>query len=265
MQTSRPTYLSGWTAALLVGLFGALAAACAPAPEASPTPQPLLPLVGVTPALEPLVAGWIADYADENGVPAFDLTILPLAAAEEDALANRIVVLVAAAEPPPGWFATPLGHEGVAVIVHPQNPVRDLALEDLGALFSGEVPGWGSLAGTALVVQPVVPFPGDELRSLFQDRVMQTRRIASSARLAPSPSMMGDLVAEEAGSIGLLPWSAVDDRVVVVRIEGALPSETTIGNGTYPLIAQVLALAPQEPQGAVREWLVWMQARALDS
>jgi hypothetical protein len=265
MPNFHTFHRSAWTAALLVGLFGAMAAACAPAPEASPTPQPLLPLVGVTPSLEPLVVSWMADYADANGVPDFDLTILPLAAAEEDALAGRIVLLVAAAESPPGWFATPLGREGLVVIVHPENPVRAFAFDDLGALFSGEVQRWDALAGPARDVQPVIPVPGDELRSLFQDRVMNTRRMASSARLAPSPELMGDLVAEDAGRIGLIPWSAVDGRVVAARIEGVLPSESTIHDATYPLTAQVLALAPHEPQGAVREWLVWMQARDLDS
>jgi len=265
MPNLPTSHRSAWTAALLVGLFGAMAAACAPASEASPTPQPLLPLVGVTPSLEPLVVRWMAEYADANGVPDFDLTILPLAAAEEDALAGRIVLLVAAAEPPPGWFATPLGREGLVVIVHPENPIRSFAFDDLGALFSGEAQRWDALAGPARDIQPVIPVPGDELRSLFQDRVMNTRRMASSARLAPSPELMGDLVAEDAGRIGLIPWSAVDDRFVAVRIEGTLPSESTIRDGTYPLTAPVLALAPHEPQGAVREWLVWMQARDLDS
>jgi ABC-type phosphate transport system substrate-binding protein len=264
MSSSRSARVTPLPILLALAGIGLIAAACASVPEASPTPQPPLPLVAVTPSLEPLVTGWLASYAEAEGVPEFDLTIRSLDAAEEEALAERIVLIVAAAEAPSGWFATPLGREGLAVIVHPENSVRAFDLEELGAIFSGEARSWDALGGQRLEVQPVIPIPGDELRTLFVNHVMGTRRLASSARLAASPELMADLVAEAPGRIGVLPWSAVDERVLASSVDGMLPSDDAVLDGTYPLTLQVIALAPEEPQGPVRDWLVWMQSRQTD-
>jgi ABC-type phosphate transport system substrate-binding protein len=253
--------LTRWRAGLSRVTLALFLAACAVAPEASPTPQPALPLVAVTPSLEPLVRGWLERYAEAQGVPEFDLTIRTRQAAEEEAQAGEIALVVAAGAPPAGWFATPLGHEALAVVVHPENPVRAFQADQLASIFSGETRRWDALSGPNTEIQPLVPVEGDELRTLFADRILGLRRVTSSARLAASPEDMAGLVAGDPGRIGLLPWSAVDERLLVAAIDGRLPSDDSIAAGDYPFTLDVIAMAPEEPQGALRAWLVWMQAQ----
>jgi ABC-type phosphate transport system substrate-binding protein len=83
--------------------------------------------------------------------------------------------------------------------------------------------------------------------------------VSSSALLAPDPAAVLSLVAEDAGAIGYLPLSQVTEEVRVARIDGILPGASTIADGRYPLRLTVLATAPQEPSGQVRDWIGWLQ------
>ena len=78
--------------------------------------------------------------------------------------------------------------------------------------------------------------------------------------MAPTAAAMTQLIAEDEGAIGLLPMAAVPETLRVVRVEGVLPGETTIASGAYPLTVSLLATAPEEPVGPLRDFLVWIQS-----
>jgi hypothetical protein len=123
-----------WTrlvvAARLVAAM-AVGAACTPAiPSESATPADP-PWVAVTPGLEPMVTRWVEAYRAEVGVPPFDLTVLPLEAAQDRLRRGEVDLVFAAAAPPQGWFATPVGEERVTVIVNPDNRVRGFGMREL--------------------------------------------------------------------------------------------------------------------------------------
>ncbi|HLB65368.1 MAG TPA: substrate-binding domain-containing protein [Anaerolineales bacterium] len=244
-----------WAQAIL--LLGALTA-CGPAPTPSLPPQPAR--LAVTPALGAFAFREFAAWREEAGVPDFDLEIWPEAAALQAADEGEVAAILALSAPPEGWFAAPVGVEAIAVIVNPENPVRALDLEALAQIFSGRAQTWASLGGPAEPVSPVIPLPGDGLRAGFEDQVMGGAALSGGAFLAPSPEAALTIVAQNTGAIGLIPLAAADDRARLVRIDGVLPSDETLQDGRYPLALPVLMISPEEPSGAIRDWIVWLQA-----
>jgi DNA-binding transcriptional LysR family regulator len=240
-----------------VALGFVLAAACTPAP---PTVTPAAPpWVAVTPGLEPIVTEWVEAYRTNVGVPAFDLRVLPLAAAQDALLRGELDLVFAAAPPPQGWFATPVGDGQVAIVVHPDNQVRSFTLRDLERLFSGEAVSWSTFGGQETPVQVYVPFPGDELRAAFETRAMRGRAVTPNARLYLTPANGLALVAEDSAGVGLVPQRAVTTDVRAARVEGLLPEDDT-----YPFRLDILAMAPHEPSAGVRDFLVWLQSNTAE-
>jgi hypothetical protein len=230
---------------------------CAAPP--SPTPPPLASRLAVPPGLEETAAAWLEAYSEAYGPPDFDLEVLQEEAALEESRAGEVVAMLTVLEPPEGWFAAPVAEDAIAVVVHPSNSVRSYRLQDLADLFSGRVRSWEALGGASAAVQPVVPLPGDSLRLRFEGMAMPGSPVSSSALLAPDPAAVLSLVAEDAGAIGYLPLSQVTEEIRVARIDGILPGASTIADGRYPLRLTVLATAPQEPSGQVRDWIGWLQ------
>jgi DNA-binding transcriptional LysR family regulator len=193
-------------------------------------------------------------YQGRAGVPSFDLLTLPLESAEERLERGEAEALVTIRPPRESWMATPLGRESVAVIVSNGTPLMDLTLEGLSDLFSGRRATWGEAVESGVEVQPVIPLPGDPLREYFAARVLPGLGYSGRSLLAGNPEQMLRIVSEREGALGFLPANEVRGGVSALSIGGLRPGEEG-----YPLSVEILAIAPGEPQGEVRAFLVWIQ------
>lgn len=232
--------------------------ACAPAE--APSPTPVVQQVISTPAYADLVKSWFDGYLQVNPDSFISLMNQPPEAALTSLEDGTGDVLIGGLTPPTGWFATPLGDDGIVVVVNSDLRVRDLSIDELAAIFTGRMSSWDSLTDTNLPIQPVIPLPGDEVRAAFQSTVMNGQRFTNNALLGPTPAAVLQLVDENEGAIGFLPYSAVGEKVRPIRVEGIRPGEAAINDGRYPLPITILAIAPQEPSGDVHTWLAWIQS-----
>lgn len=152
---------------------------------------------------------------------------------------------------PDGWSAFELGTEKLAVIVNPANPAQSISSAGLTLVFSGEILDWDYL-GQAPGPLTAWSLPAaDESASvaLAGGIVLAS---GDQLRLAPAPAELRAAVAADPSAIGLLPARFLDDSVRELVIDGLDPAA---------LSAPLLALTPQEPQGALRAWLGCLQAK----
>ena len=248
---------------ILLAVAISVLGACAPAE--TPTPTPALQQVIVTPAYADLVKTWFDEYLQTNPSSYISLAIQPPDAGFTALEEGTGEIMIGGLTPPAGWFATPLQEDGIVVVAHPDLGLRDLGIEELADVFTGHLSNWETLADLDLQIQPVIPLPGDEVRAVFQSRVMGGQRFTNNALLGPTPAAVLQLVAENEGAVGFLPYSAVGDRGQPLRIDGILPREGTIGDGRYPLPISILAVAPKEPGGELRTFLTWLQSTGLST
>lgn len=241
--------------ALLAVLLTACQSAATPSP--TPTPQP----VGVTPLYMDWVSDSLSNYQDTQGGIFFSLDIYPtdqgLAALQE----GELELLISAVEPKGSYFMTPLLKDGIAVVHHDELGLDSLTLDELRRVFSGAEQNWLAFGGDDLPINPVIPLPGDDLRVLFQQRVMEGFQFSSLARLQATPAQILELVQEQPGAIGFVPFTELETDTAALSIEGQAPSQRSIEDGRYPLGYWVAGIAKEEPGGALRDWIVWVQAQ----
>lgn len=229
-------------------LLALLLAACStPVEETTPEPIRLV----VTPEAAHLVG------AMTQGIRA-DIQTVPLAEAIAAVESGEADLLITFALPPEGWFATPLAVDGFAVIAHDDVAVQAVSMQELEALYNGSIASWDVLGGGEESVTVFAPFPGDALR-LWLEEVRGWDRPAPTTVLVPSPQAAIEAVAGTPGGFSLVPYSALEDGADVLRVDGIRPGSSTFENGRYPLTVEVLAMAPTEPEGRVRAWLVDLQ------
>lgn len=247
------------SAGVLIGGAVALAACVSSTPEAAPALPTPFPKIATTPELETWATERILSFREVQETDSFigfGLQLMALPAALESARAQSSVLVVTSIEPPPGWFATPLGQEPVVFVVNADNPRRDLTSDEIVGIFTGRTDNWQALGGPDLAIQAVVPLEGAETRSYLQQALLRDRKFASAALLGPNPEAVLSLVQDDLGAIGILPLSTVSGNVGLIAIDGHDPKQ---GSG-YPFAIEVLGIAPEEPSGIVRVWLVWLQS-----
>ena len=244
----------------LLGMLIAITA-CTATVEPIPTETRIYRLA-TSSSLESMVVSWVSAYASEFSYPEdLFLEILSAASVISATEGGEVDMAILAQDPAPGWFATPLARVAIVVILHPENEIVNLSLDDLSDLFSGRIQSWDSLEVPFGEVIPVVPIPGDPIRERFSLLVMKEQSFSPRASLAATPEAMLHKVSENPGSIGFLLSTMATDQMSISRINGLLPSTSIQPSGEYPLWVDVIAAAPSEPEGTLRHFLAWLQSK----
>ncbi len=148
-----------------------------------------------------------------------------------------------------------VARDGLAVIVHPSNPVRGLSREEVRLVFSGEIPSWKYLGGEDRAITVVTREEGSGTRGAFQELVMGKVRIARGAIVEDSNGTVREIVAGDPNAIGYISLGLVSERVRALPLDGAIPGEAAIRDGSYKLIRPFLFVTQGPPKGICRDFV----------
>ena len=133
-----------------------------------------------------------------------------------------------------GLKETTLALDGIAIIVNPQNPVKDLTLEQIAKIYTGEITNWKDVGGDDGDIVLVGREAGSGTRDGFESIV----DVKDSCKYAQELTATGAVIsAVEANplAIGYASLSAVGDTVAMVTVEGVECSEDTVKDGSYKI------------------------------
>ena len=133
-----------------------------------------------------------------------------------------------------GLKETVLAYDGIAIIVHPDNPVSDLSIEQIAKLYTGEITNWKDVGGDDGEIVLVGREAGSGTRDGFESIV----DVKDSCKYAQELTATGAVIsAVEANplAVGYASLSAVGDTVAMVTVEGVECSEDTVKDGSYKI------------------------------
>jgi phosphate transport system substrate-binding protein len=148
-----------------------------------------------------------------------------------------------------------VARDGLAVIVHPSNPVSGLSLREVRLVFAGEIPSWKYLGWEDWPVTVVTREEGSGTRGAFQELVMGKDRIARGAIVEDSNGTVREIVAGDPHSIGYISLGLVNDRVRALPLGGVVPGEAAIRDGTYKLVRPFLFVTRGAPSGMCGDFI----------
>ena len=198
-----------------------------------------------------------------------------IAQGEADIAASTLLPPVEDAADPDDLVRTPVGINGLAIVVHPSNSVNELSLVQLRDIFSGSVLNWQALGSDNGEIQLVSREDGSGSRSLFEERVMSGERVSLTAVVMPSSADVAAYVAKHPDAVGYVSrgdvafWleepgaeaaaqstpDATWPQVKVVRVEGQLPTVANLAEQRYPLIQPLYLVTRGAPTGQVRRFV----------
>ncbi len=131
-----------------------------------------------------------------------------------------------------GLSETVLAYDGIAIIVNPENPVSDLSLETLAKIFTGEIKNWSEIGGN----DGEIVLIGREAASGTRDGFESIVGVEEICKYRNELTSTGDVittVAGNPGAIGYASLASLKDSVKAVAVNGVVPSEETIKDGSY--------------------------------
>ncbi|MFQ3549516.1 MAG: PstS family phosphate ABC transporter substrate-binding protein, partial [Armatimonadota bacterium] len=98
--------------------------------------------------------------------------------------------------------ATRLAKDGLAIVVHPKNTVKELTLAQIASIYLGKVTDWNKVGGSGGKIIPIGRDSSSGTYGFFQDAVLGGKRYAKEMRGMPSNAAVASAVAQSEGAIG---------------------------------------------------------------
>jgi phosphate transport system substrate-binding protein len=159
-----------------------------------------------------------------------------------------------------------VARDGIALVVHPTNPVRALSRQQVERIYAGMLRSWSSLGGRDLRITAITREEGSGTRAAFESLVMSKSPIAASTLVQDSTGAVRQMVSSDPAAIGYISIGLVDRSVKALELDGVAPTEAAIDAGRYPLVRPFLFLLPTSEGPHTAEFVTWVtgpQGRAL--
>ena len=131
-----------------------------------------------------------------------------------------------------GLKETVLAYDGIAIIVHPDNPVSDLSIEQIAQLYTGEITNWKDVGGNdaqvVLIGREAASGTRDGFESITgtKDKCQYRQELTSTADVITAVSQNPD-------AIGYASLASIKDSVKALNVDGVTPSEASVKDGSY--------------------------------
>jgi phosphate transport system substrate-binding protein len=164
---------------------------------------------------------------------------------------------------------TVIGYDGLAIIVHPDNPIAALGIDEASRLFRGEVTSWRELGGPDLPVRRLSRPTYSGTYEFFRDKVVRRGdskapgELAADTHFLESSREIAEAVAADPGAVAYagLGWVGTGVRAVPIRAGAGgpaiAPTVDTVRDGSYPIYRTLLVYTRGAPRGDAAAFLAF--------
>ncbi len=125
--------------------------------------------------------------------------------------------------------------DGIAIIVHPTNPVQEMSVEQVRDIYMGRITNWSELGGPNRKIVMVSRDTNSGTYETFEGLVMAKEKIAAGAEYVGSNGAIRQRVQTTPAAVGYVGLGFVDETVKALTVGGVYPDRATVASGRYPV------------------------------
>lgn len=140
--------------------------------------------------------------------------------------------------------------DGLAIILHPRNPLNQLNTEQLAQIFSGQISRWEQLGGIGGTIHLYARDDQSGTWDTFRELVLNRsgHPLSSTAQRFESSEQLSDAVSNDPQAIGFIGLPYIREAKAVAIVDGAsqpmLPLTSLIASEDYPLSRRLFFYLP---------------------
>jgi len=205
--------------------------------------------------LYPKVEITVSGTGSSNGVKAAGDGTADIGMASRDLKASE-------KEQYPGLIEHVIAKDGIAVIVHKENPVNYLTLEQIRGIYNGTYTNWNEIGGEDEEIVVIGRDSASGTREFFWKNVMHKDEFVDGMLEKSSNGAVHDSVKDTEGAIGFVGLGYVDDEIKPLKVYHndmkLLPTVENVKRGTYPIARNLHLITDGEPEGLVEDFIDFM-------
>lgn len=160
-----------------------------------------------------------------------------------------------------GLTETVIALDGIAVVIHSENPVEKLSKTQLSGIFSGQITNWNQVGGADEPIVTIGREAGSGTRDGFEE-LLGIKDKAVYAIEAGETGLVKMKVSLEKNAVGYLSLGTAGGGVKVLSIDGVRPTEETVRDGSYTLQRGFLCLSRKNASQGAKDFLTYCLGEA---
>lgn len=165
-----------------------------------------------------------------------------------------------------------IARDAIAIIVHRDNPIDSLTLQQISDIYSGNINNWNELGGEKRPIVRLSRETNSGTHVYFLEKVLRLgdksnqMLFSQDTLLLPSSEVISAEIRDNPNSIGYdgLGYVTEDMKVIAVAEDSdkkpVLPSIETVNNNTYPISRNLYMYTAGEPPIFIKKYLDWIQS-----
>lgn len=145
--------------------------------------------------------------------------------------------------------------DGIAVVVHPSNPVKALTVDQVRAVFKGEIRSWKELGGPDLPIVVISRDTSSGTYEAFEALVMKGEKMGEKSEYVGSNGAIRQRIMSTPAAIGYVGLGFMDEVKALV-VNGVAPTPETVTDRSYPVSRPLYMYTNGRPKaGPVAEFI----------
>jgi len=143
----------------------------------------------------------------------------------------------------------------IVPVVHPDNPVTNLTLDQLKQIYLGKITRWKQVGGLDKKIVVISRDSSSGTFDAWKSMVMKKERVTPRALTQPSNGGLVTQVATTKGAIAYIALGYLNSEVKAVRVNGVKGSAETTLNGRYPISRPLFMFTNGWPKGETLDFI----------
>jgi len=138
--------------------------------------------------------------------------------------------------------------DGIAMIVHPGNPVKKMTVDQVKQVYLGKIANWKQLGGPDKPIIIISRDTNSGTYETFEGKVMKGEKIAKNCEYVGSNGAIRQRVQSTPNALGYVGIGFIDNTVKALEINDVYPTPETVRKGTYPIARPLYMITNDYPK-----------------
>jgi len=148
-----------------------------------------------------------------------------------------------------------VAYDCIVPVVHPSNPVADLTLDQLKAIYKGEIKNWKQAGGPDRPIVVISRDTSSGTYEVWEEKVMKKERVYPGVLLQASSGAVAQAVANNKNAVGYIGIGYINKGVKPLTVNGIIGSAETTLDGTFPISRPLFMFTNHWPAGDVAKFI----------
>jgi phosphate transport system substrate-binding protein len=148
-----------------------------------------------------------------------------------------------------------VAYDCIVPVVHPSNSVENLSIDQLKAIFKGDIVNWREVGGPDMKIVVISRDTSSGTYEVWEEKVMNKERVSPGALLQASNGAIVQAVSKNKNALGYIGLGYLNADVKGLTVNGVKGSKESTLNGIYPISRPLFMFTNNWPKPEIADFI----------